>query len=334
MSRRLPALHRPWQAYSGRRPCRPRNVNDRSLVRESFLAPNPAGIPSHARRSLVRESLLAPIPAEVHSHARRSCSAYTAFLLLFFFASCARKTPAPPADVQPTNESRSIDYSAWAAALSQAWAGDAVNYDRLREDGRPLQRFLTHIAEVGPNRTPGEFPDANSRLAFAINCYNAVTLASRLDKHSRFRVDGQATAPADLRRQVLALAAADWRVRFALYDPSSAGPPLLRRPFLPDMLDAQLDETVRTAWSSPRVVAIDHGEKKQLLLWRGLFEIKGPLIREYEQRYQTSNATMLNVLLERSDPARRELLNSAIGYDVAVLPERALASAQSSPPKR
>jgi hypothetical protein len=229
-----------------------------------------------------------------------------------------------------------MDFSGLGLTLSRAIVGDKVDYERLLRDRQPLDRFLALVAQVGPQTTPSQFPDRSARLAYAINCYNATVLRSVLELarggvisrrapfdlawRFRFRIDGRLQSPADLRRTAEDLAGDDWRVRLALCDCRQVGPPMTRRVFLGGMLDAQLNEVARAALRSSQVVRIDHGERKQLLVWRGLYEIRDRLVLAYEDRLDARNAGLLNVLLEWSDRPRREELNGAVGYEVAMMP--------------
>ncbi|HKQ47400.1 MAG TPA: DUF547 domain-containing protein [Phycisphaerae bacterium] len=249
---------------------------------------------------------------------------------------CGPRTIEPV--VQPTASAppARLDWSDWGLALSRIVHEDRVDYRRLQEDPAPLDRFLAMSACVGPDSTPDQFADREARLAYAINCYNAMMVRSVLaldrqgklpthapfDLESRyeFRIDGQSRSPGDLRRLAEVLAEGDWRVRLTLCDGTVEGPPLWRRVYLPEMLDAQLTYVARSALTSPEVVRIDHGLDKRLLLWRGIYEIRDGLVQDYERRHQTNQATMLNVLGEWSNRTRREELNSAIGYAVAPIP--------------
>jgi hypothetical protein len=211
-----------------------------------------------------------------------------------------------------------------------------------------LERFLARIAVVGPTRTPEQFAGRESRLAYAINVYNAAVLRSVMElakggmsprdlpagfEHRfRFRVDGRWTTPGQLRKEALALAADDWRVRLALCDGHLIGPPLPRRVILPDLLDGQLNEIARTALTGEHVVAISHGEYKQLQLCDDLYDAADRLVTDYERRVGAQGATMLSVLLEWSDRPRRETLNSAVGYEVARLRSTGQSNAVEPPP--
>lgn len=229
-----------------------------------------------------------------------------------------------------------VDWSGWGLTLSRVVRGDRVDYERLLAGPGCLDRFLSAVSEVGPSTRPEMFADRDSRLAYAINCYNATLLRSivelardggvprnvpyDLERRFRFRIDGRLQSPAELRREAEALSDGDWRVRLALCDGRETGPPLPRRVFLGGLLDAQLNEVTRSALRSACVVRIDHGVWKRLLVWEGLYELRGRLIEDYEAKLNVRGAGLLNVLLEWSDRSRREALNSAVGYAVAVMP--------------
>jgi hypothetical protein len=264
------------------------------------------------------------------------------------FTGCGPKEIVPAEMARTERPLSTPAWTDWGLTLDRAVAGERVDYSRLMEDTRPLERFLTSVSQVGPDTCPQSFLDRDARLAYAINCYNAAILRSvlelaqgdrppshlpgNLETRFRFRIDGALRTPRDLRRMVDQLAGDDWRVRLALCDGRLTGPPLPPRAFLPGLLDAQLNQTVRKALESPGVVRIDHGEQKRLLLWHGLWEIKDRLVQEYERRLHTSGASFLNVLLEWSDRSRRDLLNAAVGYQVAALPQSDTVNAVEPPP--
>ena len=265
----------------------------------------------------------------------RRLPAHSIILVVGLVSGCIAPVVRPAADVTVENADK-MDWSDWAAALAQAHAGGTVDYGRLTQDRLPLQRTLARFSKAGPYLTPAQFPDQPSRLAYAINCYDATildtvvqlsrrtpfspTASGSLEFRYRYAIDGRLLTPADLRREALALGKGDWRVPFALCDAHRIGPPLPRHPFQGELLDGQLNESVRAAIASDAVVRVSHGEHR-LLLWKDLYSLRGRLVQDYETRFGTTDATILDALLEWSDENRRFTLNSAIGYDLAVLPD-------------
>lgn len=271
----------------------------------------------------------------------RNRSAYQAsligaVLLPAALSGCGPRTIPPVAGVLPPGEPVEVDWSDYALLLDRVVAGETIDTEKLLANRPLLDRILARLARVGPTSKPESFPQNADRLAFLINAHNAAVLRSlvalatkgkipvrlpwSLEQRFQFVIDGVLRTPAGLRRLALDQAGTDWRVRLALYDGHRIGPPLARRVFFGDMLDAQLNHQTRRAIGSDRLVRIDHEASKRLLVWRGLYEIRAELIADYERRMQTTDATMLSVLLEWCEPQRRETLNSAIGYRAAPLP--------------
>jgi hypothetical protein len=269
-------------------------------------------------------------------HFVKSAASCWSIALPLIAVGCGARTIEPVSEPATSGAPSKLDWSDWGLTLSRIVHEDRVDYRRLREDPAPINRFLSLVARIGPNSTPDLFVDRQARMAYAINCYNATMVRSvlaldrsgKLPTHTpfdfesryRFPIDGRLQTPADFRKTTEALAAGDWRARLTLCNATLEGPPLWRRVYLPEMLDAQLAYVARSALTSPEVVRIDHGLDKRLLLWRGIYAIKDVLIQDYQKRHQTSEATMLNVLGEWSNRTRREELNSAIGYVVAPIP--------------
>lgn len=241
-------------------------------------------------------------------------------------------------EISPDDHARwtdRVDWSDWGAYLSAAVAGYEIDAAAAAEKQARLERFLVMLAEIGPTRTPRLFTSREAKLAYCINAYNAsiqfVNLeltrngppgalrAAQRENLYAFNIDGARRTPADLRREALKLAGDDWRVELALSDGRAIGPPLWRRPYLGDMLDGQLDDAVRRAIASPRVVAMSHVEVKRLKLGWGLYEIRDQMVADYEARTGAKGAAVLNALLYWADPLRRAELQGAVGYPIGLM---------------
>ena len=230
-----------------------------------------------------------------------------------------------------TDRPAALDLTNFGLTLNRVINGALI---RPRElvDSRPLlDSYFAQVAVVGPKSTPGRFDTDDAKLAYVLNCHNAVLMRSLIalstgetvpdrvprdfDRRFSFHVDGKWRTLADLRAWATSLSGDDWRVALALPPVSGHGPAIPNRPYLPELLDAQLDNTVRDGLASPRVARVDHGELKQILFWDGLWSMRERLVTDYQNRYQTTDARLLNVLLAWADSGfRRETLNSAVGY--------------------
>jgi hypothetical protein len=230
--------------------------------------------------------------------------------------ACTPRTILIETGSDQNRASGEFSYADWSLTLSRAVDGNHVNYARSEAFQPSLDRFLSLAAGVGPSSRPVLFPSREARLAYFINCYTRADL----DVAYGFQIDGDAATPGMLRAAAMREASDDWRVRFALCNGRAGDPPLYKRPYLPELLDAQLTEATKHAMTLPQIVLIDHAAPRRLMLWRGLYDIRGMLVADYERRLKTRQATILNVLLEWADASRRIDLNSAIGYEVGCLP--------------
>lgn len=262
-------------------------------------------------------------------------STLSAFMILAHCVGCAPRV----LNLSSNNSSQAvptkIDWTDFGVVLSRVITQDKIDYERLLFKKRRLDNILQTLSRCGPSTTPDQFPTSESRLAYFINSYHVLMLRGLIelndhghwprempaDFERRFaaNIDGKVRTLATLRQDVLAAAGPDWRVRLVLCNGRRDNPPLPRNAFFARLLNSQLDQAVVKALKSEQVVVIDHGYKK-LLLCHSLYEIREPLIHNFEQRVNTRGATILNVLCDLSQRSRREQLNSAVGYEVDLLP--------------
>ncbi|MCA9254156.1 MAG: hypothetical protein KDA33_00905 [Phycisphaerales bacterium] len=260
--------------------------------------------------------------------------------MLLGCAGCSARTPTLATRIDTPD--RSVDRSAYdltdlGLALNRVVDGELLRPRSLLESRALIDAYLAQVAVVGPEVTPSLFPTDDAILAYVLNCQSAALLRSLIElstpesvperapagfeRRFAFLIDGKWRTPADLRAWAKTVAVDDWRVTLALPTITSDGPAILNRPFLPELLGAQLDKVARDALASPRVVRVDHGEIKQILFWRELWALRHRLVADYERRYETSDGRMLNVLLTWADSGfQRVTLNSAVGYSERVMP--------------
>jgi hypothetical protein len=259
----------------------------------------------------------------------------TLFAILLL-TGCTTRTVGPKDVATTPAASNPLDWSDWALTLSRGVENDLVNYQKLSANHEPLDRYLALLSRTGPGLTPQAFTTRDAKLAFYINAHNAAVVAGVLELTRKgklpgrlpgsfeihaIRVDGRPMSIAALRDRVLTLAGDDWRPRLALYQGKVVGPALDKHIYLPDMLDARLTQTAKAMLASRRIVRIEHGELKRLLLWNSLYSARGALISEYDRGIPPQDVSLVSALLVRADADERFYLNSAIGYDVAPMPD-------------
>jgi hypothetical protein len=137
-----------------------------------------------------------------------------------------------------------------------------INYAALSAAPQELQKLVQNIAQVS---VQGSSPQ--ELKAFRINAYNLLAIqqvlnhypiASPLDvpgffKDADFRVAGQQTSLDGLESPLRS----DPRTHFALVCAARGCPPLKPRAYLPQTVDAQLDEATRSAINDPQWLRYD-----------------------------------------------------------------------------
>jgi hypothetical protein len=223
----------------------------------------------------------------------------------------------------------------FATVLRENVKGGLVDYEHLAAHREPLDRFLGMLAVVGPQSTPGLFASRSSRLAYYLNAYNAGVLEAVLsqsvpetihdvrlrpfEQSYRLLLDGRRQALADVREAARRESNDDVRMEFALCSAAKGAPPLLDQPYRPDTLHRQLRRVAQDAMDNQAMVRIDH-ENQRLLVGTVIFLHRDAFIAYYGQQTGARTGSILDALLQLASGARREWLNTAVGYDVGVIP--------------
>lgn len=205
------------------------------------------------RRILIRAGLVALV-----------CAGGAAVLLM---RGC---TMTSPYEVPPDATYSDAD---WAAVLAKRVdAQGRVDYEALREDRAPLERYVALLAGTGPKETPGAFPSRAHRLAYWINAYNALTIFQVTQRRpiesvddskltffylTKFEVDGRRLSLYEIENDVVRPEFTEPRVHFALNCASGGCPRLPQMPFRPATLESQLALETQRFLSEERNVAVE-----------------------------------------------------------------------------
>lgn len=245
--------------------------------------------------------------------------------------------PAAVAPIEPAGE---YDDQPWANTLRACVRDGLVDYQLLKRSPEQLDQFIEQIAFVGPTTTPALFKDRLSRLAYAINCYNACVLRAVLSAdipstmHDvavrdlgfdyRYRVDGKIVNLDQIRALVIEESEGNARIFFALCSGAKGSPPLSDQPYRPEGIDARLEELARQSMGDQRMVIVNH-EKQQLLVGLDIWSNREAFFALFRKETRNTTATMLNCLMHLSGGQRRQFLARAVGYHVNLVPfDRAL----------
>jgi hypothetical protein len=223
----------------------------------------------------------------------------------------------------------------FATVLRENVRDGLVDYEHLAAHRDALERFLGTLAVMGPQSTPGLFVSRSSRLAYYLNAYNAGVLQAVLsqsvpetmhdvrlrpfEQSYRLLLDGRRQTLAEIRELARGESNDDVRIEFALCNAAKGAPPLLDQPYRPDTLHRQLRRVAQDAMDNEAMVRIDH-ENQRLLLGTVIFLHRDAFIGYYAQQTGARTGSILDALLQLASGVRREWLNTAVGYDVGVIP--------------
>ncbi|MDX1373620.1 MAG: DUF547 domain-containing protein, partial [Nitrososphaeraceae archaeon] len=132
-----------------------------------------------------------------------------------------------------------------------------VNYKTLKENRQKLDQFNQSLGIV--NLQTYESWSNKKKIAFLINAYNSLTLASIIDhyptesirdipgvwKGRKFTVVGQEMTLDDIEHQILRKQFDEPRIHLGLVCASIGCPQLINEPYTEEALDRQLDQQTR-----------------------------------------------------------------------------------------
>lgn len=225
----------------------------------------------------------------------------------------------------------SFDYSAYDQLLQQYVKNGLVNYQDLKSDQHLLTEFLQQVSQVDAN----EFSSwsENEKKAFWINSYNAITIYGILQNYpiqwggfmakrrfpqssirqiSKFwdtpfvKILGEDITLNQIEHEILRKKFADPRIHFVLVCASIGCPVLENHVFLPDNLDARMDDAAKAFITNPDKVRLDKDGKKLYL---------SSIFDWYKKDFKSSKKTK-NDLTKYGDKDR-----SVIEFVISYLPE-------------
>ncbi len=186
--------------------------------------------------------------------------------------------PDGSAAVVATTPAAPLDYRDYAEVLAQ-YVDDQgfVNYAGLKANRQPLDTFNRSLGQVSP-ATYEAWSEAD-QLAFLINAYNALTLASIIDrypvasirdipgvwKQRKFQVASQAVTLDDIEHNTIRPFFSEPRIHFAVNCASIGCPILLNVPYRGSTLDQQLEQQTQLSLADERHLRIDRAKQRVYL---------------------------------------------------------------------
>ncbi len=184
---------------------------------------------------------------------------------LMWLAIVSLATFVPPAAAQE----RDVDALAHWAKVLRVFVNDQgeVDFHGLANNPTDLKAFVDYIARFSPDSAPARFPTKESRLAYHINAYNALSMYNVIDSgipkslsgltkvrffgFKQFPIGGKTMSLYTYENDVIR-PMGDERVHFALNCMSVGCPRLPKGPFTAAGLDEQLDREARRFLAEPR----------------------------------------------------------------------------------
>lgn len=213
-----------------------------------------------------------------------------------------------------------------------------VDYPALSRERTDLRRYAATLKTVGPESTPERFETEATRLAYYLNAYNALVLlavAQRWPIESvhdvrgliepkagfgffyalRFRLDRAWVSLTELEHDILRPRFEDARVHAAIVCASASCPDMRDEAYVPERLDAQLDDAMRRFVSSEEHVRIDD-EAEQIVLSAIFDWFEEDFVRDAARR--GAGDSVLDYVTRFADEPQRAALRRARerGYEV------------------
>lgn len=182
-----------------------------------------------------------------------------------------------------------------------------VDFHGVAADEADLDAFLQYVQRISPRSAPDRFAEADARIAYYLNAYNAIAMFNVIDSGfpqalgplrrlrffgvKRFTLGGERLSLYTLENDVIR-PLGDERVHFALNCMSVSCPRLPREPFRAGRLSETLDARAREFFAEPRNVQVMPEQKRVRLssilkFYREDFLRKAPSLIDYVNRYRT-----------------------------------------------
>lgn len=263
-------------------------------------------------------------------------------------AGCSAHLIAPPTGLIEQTPPYGYSDADWAEVLAQNVRDGLVDYQKLSQNPRVLQRYYALLSRTGPALTPDQFSTRPQSVAYWVNAYNACVLLAVLESYPistvydlslpplefshTFSVDGRTRNLAAMEEQVLKVSAGDVRVLFTMSAAALGMPRLEDRPLRANILEQQLSEAAARELDNPRILRIDHS-RKSILVWQEVLRRQEAFLAYWRTRRRVATAFLFNVLLELASPEQRRALQGAVGYQFREMPfDRTLNDASAGAP--
>lgn len=225
------------------------------------------------------------------------------------------------------------DYITYGSVLQKFVVGELVDYRALNEDRGSLDDFVSQLATI--SKSDLEKMSKPEKMAFWINAYNSLTLRSIIDAYpvesikdingvwdkKKWKVAGRSVTLDQIEHEILRPVFKDARVHFAVNCASIGCPPLMNKPFLPDLLDQQLDLMTRRFVNHPKRNKIDPDKKlintSELFSWFGDDFISGLNNPDIYPNLSREDAAVISFIFNYIDSAKIIAIDPDLDWSLA-----------------
>jgi hypothetical protein len=179
-----------------------------------------------------------------------------------------------------------FSYVPFGEALRYVQPNGMVDYAGLSGDRSGLDRFVASLSATSPLNRPELFPTREDELAYWINAYNALVLQAVADRYPDLQsardltagrffwslswpIGGKRLTLWAIEHRFLREQLGDARIHFAINCGATSCPALEPTPYMPDTVDAQLNDSGRRFMGEKRNVRIEGNvvHLSQLFQW-------------------------------------------------------------------
>lgn len=240
-----------------------------------------------------------------------------------------------------------IDYSDFEKILKHHVKGKFVDYHALAESHDELDRFVGYLRHLPTAKVDSMSQD--SRLAFWINAFNALTLKAiieawpvmsiqRIDgfREKLWTVAGRPTTLDNIRMKYIGQDIGDPRAYLATCDGTAGAFPLRPYLFKPDKIQEQLDQLSKEAVNDPGFTVL-RAEENGIDINMNLYWFRKILLKKYPDpgrfiNVNAEQAAILNFIEDHAEGVLKAELAQSDNWTLGTAPYLWLINSDKRPP--
>lgn len=241
-------------------------------------------------------------------------------------------SPAGDSTMDDPSARKRFSHADWQSVLERFVRPDGlVDYQALARDRAALDRYVAAIRRDSPSSSPALFPTRDEALAYYLNAYNAHVFAGVLSRgpekssvwsglisgfnffvRMKVVVGGERMSLKTLEEEHILKTFQEPRVHAALNCASIGCPPLSRRAYEADSLDAQLQEAMQNWVADPYHCKVDTAARSVTL--NKIFDWFRDDFIGYEKRLGNQEPSLISYVNRFRPESDRIPLDFSVGF--------------------